>query len=337
MKILNTTLDFIKREYYSSPKSNNRKKHSTMRGRFGPATLFKLTMTATVSLIIKAGFQGATTLNHQVRHIVKMLEKKRFCEVLLVFDPTETCFIRQYSEPSKTEALIVAEKLRNEDIIDTWVVPSTDNTKTIEDVNKRWFNLKSSQTHTINNSPMFQQLYAFENTQGKYTLQADADVIICRRDWNHDYLHDMISAAESAENVVSVGFNIAHKNDEFRQYSAPTLGEYVPEVRICLFRKDRFLSLRPFPNELVEGKLKLTWYRSLQQLQKNKGLVSLRGGDGRTFYIHPPNRVKNDLHFLLGVIKKVEQNLIPEIQFESVDLVGSDIEWKIPSCELKVP
>ena len=151
-------------------------------------------------------------------------------------------------------------------------------------------------------------LYAFEITNGMYTLQADADVIICRRDWNHDYLSDMINAVESAENVVSVGFNIAHKTDEFRPYSAPMLGEYVPEVRICLFRKERFLSLRPFPNELLNGKLKLTWYRSLQNLQKKNGLISLRGGDGRTFYIHPQNQVKKDLHFLFGVMEKVERN-----------------------------
>jgi hypothetical protein len=292
-------------------------------------------MTPTVSLVIKASFLGATTLNHQVSHIVKMLEKNRFCEIILVFDPTETCFIRQYSEPSKNEALAVAEKLRHEGIIDTWVVPLTE-PKIIEAVIERWFDLRTSETHTVNNSPMYQQLYAFECTRGDYTLQADADVIICRRDWNHNYLSDMISAVESAENVVSVGFNIAHKTGDYRPYAAPAPGEYVPEVRICLFRKDRFFSLRPFPNELMGKKLKLTWYRSLHQLQKNRGLISLRGGDGRTFYIHPPNRVKKDLHFLLGVMKKAEQNLIPEIQFEHVDLAGTDAEWGIFPGELNV-
>jgi len=276
-------------------------------------------------------------LDHQVRHIVKMLEKERFCEVILVFDATETCFIRQYSAPSKNTALTVADTLLHEGIIDKWVIVPTDNPDLVEAVNERWFGLTTIETHTVNNSPMYQQLYAFEISNGTYTLQADADVIICRRDWNHDYLKDMIKAAESAENVVSVGFNIAHKTNEFNPYLSPMLGEYVPEVRICLFRKDRFLSLRPFPNELVDGKFKLTWYRSLQQLQKKEGLVSLRGGDGRTFYIHPPNSVKTDLHFLFGVMKNVEQNHIPDIQFDSVDLKGTAVEWGLLQNEVKVP
>ncbi|WP_342675932.1 hypothetical protein [Methanofollis sp. UBA420] len=288
-----------------------------------------------VSLVIKASFQGGELLDRQIRHIVRMLEKKRFCEVILAFDATETCFIRQYSEPSKDTAFHIAESLRDEGIIDTWFVVPTDDPHRIEAVYERWFGFKTTETHSITDAPMYQQLYAFESTHGTYTLQADADVIICRRDWNHDYLRDMIHAAESAENVVSVGFNIAHKNNDFRPYSSPMAGEYVPEVRICLFRKERFFSLRPFPNELINGKFKLTWYRSLQQLQKEKGLVSLRGGDGRTFYIHPPNTVKKDPEFLFWVMKRVEQNHIPEIQFEHVDLVGTEVEWGLTPSEMK--
>lgn len=294
-------------------------------------------MPNTVSLVIKASFQGVNMLDRQIRHIVKMLEKKRFCEIILVFDATETCFIRQYSEPSKDIALKIAESLLHENIIDKWVISPADNPEYIESIYERWFGLKTIETHSVLNAPMLQQLYAFEITKGKYTLQADADVIICRRDWQHDYLKDMIEAAESSENVVSVGFNIAHKNNDFSPYSSPAPGEYVPEVRICLFNKEHFLSLRPFPNELIDSKLKLTWYRSLHQLQKEKSLVSLRGGDGRTFYIHPQNVVKKDLNFLFGVMKKVEENSIPEIQFENVDLTGTLEDWKIKSSEVDFP
>lgn len=276
-------------------------------------------------------------LDRQIRHIVKMLEKERFCEVILVFDATETCFIRQYSEPSKDNALKIAEILLQEGIIDKWIVVPANNLSIVEKSYDKWFNLRTTETHSIKDEPMFQQLYAFEITKGKYTLQADADVIICRRDWQHDYLKDMIEAADSSKNVVSVGFNIAHKNNDYRPYSSPASGEYVPEVRICLFKKEHFLSLRPFPNELIDGKFKLTWYRSLQQLQKEKGLVSLRGGDGRTFYIHPQNDVKKDLNFLFGVVKKVEENNIPEIQFENVDLTGTPEDWGIASPEVESP
>lgn len=294
-------------------------------------------MPNTVSLVIKASFQGVNMLDRQIRHIVKMLEKKRFCEVILVFDATETCFIRQYSEPSKDIALQIANSLLHENIIDKWVISPADNPESIESIYDRWFGLQTTETHSVLNAPMLQQLYAFEITKGKYTLQADADVIIGRRDWQHDYLKDMIEAADSSKNVVSVGFNIAHKNNDYRPYSSPASGEYVPEVRICLFKKEHFFSLRPFPNELIDGKFKLTWYRSLHQLQKENGLVSLRGGDGRTFYIHPQNDVKKDLNFLFGVVKKVEENNIPEIQFENVDLTGTLEDWGIASPEVESP
>lgn len=288
-----------------------------------------LNMLNTVSLVLKASFQGVDLLDRQIRHIVKMLEKKRFCEIILVFDATETCFIRQYSKPSKDVAIQIAESLMLEGVIDKWVISPADDPEQIESLYERWFGLKTRETHSVLNAPMLQQLYAFEITNGDYTLQADADVIICRRDWQHDYLMDMIKAIESSESVVSVGFNIAHKSNEFRSYISPNIGDYVPEVRICLFKKERFLSLRPFPNELVNGKFKLTWYRSLHKLQKQRRLVSLRGGDGRTFYIHPQNDIKKDLNFLFGVIKKVEDNVIPEIQFENVDLMGTLKDWGI--------
>jgi len=299
-------------------------------------TILLAKMTSAVSLIIKASYQGANLLDIQVRHIVRMLEHKRFCEIVLVFDPTESIFIRQYSQPSRIRALDIAEKLLHDGIIDKYVVPPTDTPAIVEDLNERWFGIRTAETHTITKAPMYQQLYAFEISRGKYILQTDADIIICRRDPSHNYLKEMIAATESGKNVASVGFNIAHRSNDFCPYAAPSTGEYVPEVRICLFQKDRFFSLRPFPNELTDGKFKLTWYRSLHQLQKERGLVSLRGGDGRTFFIHPPNSVKNDITFLTGVIRKVEENQIPEIQFEHVNLVGNYDDWDIPSTKADI-
>lgn len=286
-------------------------------------------MQDTVSLVIKSSYQGdGEMLYHQVRHIVTMLEKRNFCEILLIFDNKEDNFIRQYAEPSKSSNIAAAEKLIDQEYIDRWEETPSDE-KTIRELYWRWFRSETTETHTLNNSPMAQPLYAFEITNGTYTLQADADVIICRRDWTHNYLRDMIEAVESSPRVVSVGFNIAHKYSDTKPYSSPASGEYVPEVRICLFQKERFLSLRPFPNEIVDGKYRLTWYRSLQKLQHERDMVSLRGGDGRTYYIHPPNDRKKNKSYLYGVMRQVEHNQTPEIQFENVDLVGTAADWKL--------
>ncbi len=286
-------------------------------------------MKETVSLLIKSSYQGeGDMLYRQVRHIVTMLEKRNFCEVFLIFDNKEDNFIRQYAESSKNSNILTAEKLRNQGYIDKWEETPSDE-KTIRELYERWFGSETTETHTLNNSPMAQPLYAFEITKGKYTLQVDADVMICRRDWTHAYLRDMIESVESGCRVVSVGFNIAHKDSDAKPYTSPMSGEYVPEVRICLFQKDRLLSLRPFPNEIVDGKYRLTWYRSLQKLQHERDMVSLRGGDGRTFYIHPPNDRKKDKNQLYGIMRQVEHNQIPDIQFESVDLVGTEADWKL--------
>lgn len=284
-------------------------------------------MESTVSLLIKASYQGdGDMLYRQVHHIVTMLEKKSFCEVILVFDSNEGDFIRQYAAPHKQENIDTANLLTNEGYLDRWVVSPSDE-KTVRELYQRWYGSETTETHTAKNAPMSQPIFAFEITKGEYTLQADADVLICRRDWNHNYLQDMIDALNSAENVVSVGFNIAHKSNDFKPYSSPCLGEFVPEVRICLFNKERLLALRPFPNEIINGKYALTWYRSLQKLQHDKGMVSLRGGDGRTFYIHPQNDVKKDKSFLYGAMREIEHNHIPDIQFGKVDLIGTPQDW----------
>ena len=84
---------------------------------------------------------------------------------------------------------------------------------------------------------------------------------------------------------------------------------------------------RPFPNKLYNGKLKLSWYTSIQQYQKDHDLVSLRGGDPRTFYIHPPNSYKKNTDAWLAIIDKVELGNIPQIQFENFDLIGTYADW----------
>ena len=58
-------------------------------------------MTPLVSLVIKACFQGGELLDQQVRNIVKMLEKKRFCEVLLIFDSVKPILYVNMLNPRK--------------------------------------------------------------------------------------------------------------------------------------------------------------------------------------------------------------------------------------------
>ena len=280
------------------------------------------------SLVIKACYQDGEMLERLVRHIVTQLDRPdHFLEKIVVIDSKENDFLREYAISEKTKALGALDKLVEKRVIDRYYISPKDPSE-ICDINKRWFNINCYQTHSIRNIPVTPQLFAFEICNGSYILQADCDVIIVRRDENHSYLHDMKNALENNKNALSVSFNIAHSEDSaFIEYSSGEKSSYVPEVRICLIDKTRFFNERPYDNELENEKLKLSWYRSVESTQNRKELISLRGGDSRTFYIHPQNIIKTDKEFWLRSIERAESSAVPAIQFENVDLQGRIKDW----------
>lgn len=279
------------------------------------------------TLMIKVCYQDAGTLEKCVKHIVSQLETPdRFLEKIVVVDRKEGDFLRGYSKPDVEKTLAVLNDLKGSQIIDEFYLSPVDKEE-ISCLNKKWFGADCDQTHCVRGIPVVPQIFGFEKCKGRYILQADCDVIIVRRDRAHRFLLDMKSALSDNENAISAGFNIAHPPDSaFKPYA----GQYVPEVRICLLDKQRLLAFRPYPNEVIGGGLKLTWYRSVEVAQKERGLVSLRGGDPRTFYIHPQNSAKKDREFLLKVIEHAEMSEVPAIQHENVDLMGNPCDWTFP-------
>ncbi|MDR2943904.1 MAG: histidine phosphatase family protein [Methanosarcinales archaeon] len=281
------------------------------------------------SLLIKTCYQDGGVLETLVKHIVSQLQRPdRFKEVLVVVDSKETDFLREYSFPQKREALHVLEKIKKNGLIDDYFLSPSDKDEILR-INREWFAAECAETHCIRNIPVVPQLFGFEKCSGKYVLQVDCDSIVVRRDYNHRYLLDMKNSLED-QNAVSVSFNIAHSlNTSFQEYHSfdPS---YVPEVRFCLFEKECFFSHRPYPNEVINGKLKYTWYRSVEIFQNETGLYSLRGGDPRTFYIHPSNNIKTDREFWFRVLERAEFGVIPEVQSGQVDLCGTLSDWLLP-------
>ncbi len=284
-----------------------------------------------VSLIIKTCYQDAQMVDKLVRHIVKQCEgPDLFLEKIVVLDSKHDSFLRQYSKPDKALTHKALENLVKENIIDRFIVPPNDE-KQIRECYKRWFNVYCSETHSIKDVPVYVQLFGFEKAIGKYILQVDSDAIIVRRDFNHSFLKDMKLALQIRKDALSVSFNIAHNDQsQFKEYSSPKSGMFVPEVRFCLFEKERFFSHRPYPNEVRKNRLVLTWYRSVEQAQLKKNLVSLRGGNPKSFYIHPPNSRKTDSDEWIYILNRAEQAFVPDVQLENVDLKGSTIDWKGP-------
>lgn len=81
---------------------------------------------------------------------------------------------------------------------------------------------------------------------------------------------------------------------------------------------------------MSDGCLTLSWYRSVEQHQREHGLRTLRGGNARSFYIHPPNARKADAHALAQIRDLVGQGLVPECQLGAWELVGEGGEWAYP-------
>ncbi len=282
-----------------------------------------------VTLLIKACAQDSPTIYMQVKHIVHQLSSpNKFYEIVIAIDKKENNFLRQYTDKGNLKELYEnINKLKEENIIDYYIeLPESE----IEKTNYKWFNLKTNYTHTYNNIPVTAQIFAFEKVKGDYILQVDSDVLIGREDYNHSFIDDMISALEANKDAISVGFNIYKgKSVEFTPYRAKP-GEYKPEVRFALLHKKRLLTSLPLPNNLINGKLKLGWYHALHLYQKRYMKSSLRGGDRRSYYIHPQNYRKKCPYLWAIIMDRIEKGFIPEIQKDEFDLAGSIYDWAIP-------
>jgi len=282
-----------------------------------------------VSLVIKACVQDSEVLYEAVKHIVRqLLLPNVFEEKILALDIRQTDFLREYDPKNNWLQLIEeAQKLVDELIIDKFIFP---NKNDLESINKKWFGIETKVTHTTKKVPVTAQLYAFEKAKNDYVLQIDCDAMIGRLSKEHSFLDDMISEFDKNENVLSVGFNI-YKGKEtlFNSYYGFENGGFVPEVRFCLLKKSRIEKVLPLKNRLVENAFKFSWYRSLEQRQKETQTCSIRGGDSRSFYIHPHNFKKTDKDVWFTMLDRVEQLQVPKKQINEFDLAGSYYDWTI--------
>ena len=287
-----------------------------------------------ITLLIKTCAMDVATIEQNVKHIVRQLSSPRtFKEIVIVIDSKQTNFLRQYTEKSNYNRTIeIISQLQKDNIIDRFIIYDPQTNKRI---NKDWFNIESDFSHSSKNIPIASQLYGFENCTSKYILQADSDVLIGRKDLTHDFLSDMVTELVKNEKVISVGFNIY--NSESKPYFGFENGGFVPEVRFGLIHKERILKLRPLPNSLNNaGILNLSWYRSLEQHQKTTGYCSIRGGDNRTFYIHPQNYRKTSHYAWMLILDRVEQLEIPPCQYNHFDCEGSLYDWCGPKRNEKM-
>lgn len=282
-----------------------------------------------VSLVIKACVQDTEIVYEAVKHIIRQLSyPNKFDEAILALDIRQNDFLREYTANNTWEMLIEqSQKLVDDLIIDKFIFPTENDCQII---NQKWFGVETNATHTIKKVPVTAQLYALETAKNDFVLQVDCDAMIGRLSNEHSYLNEMIFELEKNEKVLSVGFNI-YKGIEtsFTPYFGFENGGFVPEVRFCLLKKSRIDNVLPLNNEIIDNAFKLSWYRALEQRQKEKKIYSIRGGDSRSFFIHPHNFKKADRDVWFTTLDRVEQLEIPEIQINEFDLAGSYYDWAV--------
>ena len=280
-----------------------------------------------VTLLIKACAQDADALDAQVRHIVSQLSyPATFSRCILLLDTYAGPFLRPYANADLAGLLRVAGRLLADRVIDAvWTAP-TDSSE-IRATYRRWFGRDDvGHSHTHIGAPLFAQLWAFDQLDTPLVLQCDVDILVGRRDWGHDFLDDMCRAI-GASGVVSVGFNIPQPAQGVQSYSGRP-GEYPPEVRCGLLHVPRMRAMCPLPNGVVEGRFVLMWHRSIQKAQASAATCSLRGGDSRSYYLHPQNADKHS-DSLPRWRDLVAQGKEPLFQQGKWDLVA-DAGWSYP-------
>ena len=305
--------------------------------RFEPASdhlVFELRplppVTGEVALMIKACAMEAATLEVQVRHLVSQLEGPRaFAERILVLDSREDEFLRQHTEGSLRGLHDAADRLVEADWIDRVVEGPVDGND-IAALNERWFGISCPCTHSATGVQVASTLTGFEACSTQYVLQVDVDAMVGRLDRNHDYLAEMLTVLAGDPEAITVSFNIAMEYDRPYTTSGDS-GAWRTEVRAGMIDLTRLRTVRPLPNSLENDRLALTWYRSLDQaIQKGAG-QSYRGGDHRTFYVHPQNTRKRNVEEWVAVLDRIEHGMIPFVQHGEVDWVGTITDWMGPS------
>jgi len=196
-------------------------------------------------------------------------------------------------------------------------------------LNRLWLGQDRNDTHAANGAPLSATFMGFESIRTRWVLQVDVDVIIGRKDGNHDYLADMLGAMQQDNKAVTVAFNIAH-TQSLPYTEKGSTGPWRVEVRNCLLDLQCLQGLLPLCDS--EEVALPTWHRALDHRIRISGAHSLRGGDCRTFFVHPANEHKQTSNIeYWRMVSRIARGDLLTLQFDSVDLAAPPKDWVTPT------
>ena len=282
-----------------------------------------------VSLLIKTCLPEWRVIERLVRHQVRQLEgPATFAEKVVVVDPSEGPFLRQYAPTNAKAHRAAMERLLRDGVVDKVVYAQPDK-DTMHSTYLKWFGVESAETHSAGGQQLFATLFGFDSCTGDYVLQLDSDLLIARTDRNHDYLAEMENVLRGDPNALFVSMNICRTEATPHTASGPD-GDWRVEVRGCLFDRRRLESVLPVPNEPDGERFKMSWHRAFDRFMRDGGYRSYRGGRLGTSFIHVPNTRKPDVSEWMDIVGAVERGHVPEAQMGIVDLAGSAADWAGP-------
>jgi broad specificity phosphatase PhoE len=279
-----------------------------------------------VDLVIRTCAMEAETIERQVEHLVGQLEGPRvFRQRVLAIDSRRDGFVRQHACSDTVSLQQAAQRLVHRGWIDRVLLGAPEGPEAAT-VIREWFGLDSTATHSIHGAPLVTPLQAIASCSADYVLQVDSDLLVGRRDRDHDFLGEMIAQFQADDRVVTAALNIARDAD--LPFSAGDGARpWRVEVRGSLVHRERLLAARPLPNQLSNGMPALSWHRSLDEVVRSAALRSIRGGGATTWVVHLPNSCKRPVADWMLLSDLVEKGARSVHQVGSVDLVGGSLGW----------
>ena len=83
----------------------------------------------------------------------------------------------------------------------------------------------------------------------------------------------------------------------------------------------------PLPNQMSGDRLEFPWHRALDRAMAAGAGRSWRGGDWRTFYVHPPNARKAETSEWFAVLDRLKHGFAPRAQTGKVEWTGGMEDW----------
>ena len=282
-----------------------------------------------VSLLIKTCLMEWRAIERLVRHQVGQLEGPLgFVEKVIVVDPSEGSFPRQYDHPNPGAHRAAMERLLQDGVVDRVVYAPTD-PEVIRSTYRKWFDAESVETHSANGQQLFATLFGFDSCTGDYVMQLDSDLLITRTDWDHDYLVEMADVLHRDPKALFVPLSVCQTETALYTAEGPD-GNWRVEVRGCLYDRQRLQSLLPVSNELENGQFALAWHRAFDRLIAASDYRAYRGGNPKISFIHVPNDRKAEVDEWLDIVGAVERGYVPEVQLGKAELTGSAKDWTGP-------